>query len=109
MAINFKEYAQDLFEKIKIKVHLSKQEIELKDKSNTIFKKDFSKINETFKEFKEKIVNNIENILNKIINFFSDNLFNSSYSNGLESYLNEYLIRTENFSLTPDKIIFYSE
>ena len=83
MAINFKEYAQDLFEKIKIKVHLSKQEIELKDKSNTIFKKDFSKINETFKEFKEKIVNNIENILNKI--------------------------RTENFSLTPDKIIFYSE
>ena len=62
---------------------------------------DFSKINQTIENYKYNIIDRLTNeILNKIVNDFYQNMINKAYIERIESGLNQYLIKADNFRPT---------
>ena len=59
------------------------------------YNNDFSKINNTIKEYKEKIYKEIKKMYVEIIDGFRDNLINNFYKEYIEKSLNEYMSKSK--------------
>ena len=59
------------------------------------YNNDFSKINNTIKEYKEKIYKEIKKMYVEIIDGFRDNLINNFYKEYIEKGLNEYMSKSK--------------
>ena len=74
----------------KIIKHL-KQEKERIEKDEIQYKSDYSIIEKKLAEYKNEIVNNIENIVIEIVNEFRENIMSKVYNNKIEVNLNNYI------------------
>ena len=95
---SIKQNIQEILDKIKT---ILTNEIERLKTTATSLTNDFSKINQTIENYKNKIINYLKtDILNKIVNDFYQNMINKIYINRFETGLNEYLNKAYTFSLT---------
>lgn len=84
----------------KIKEHLSEQENILLQIQNITYSNDFSKINDTLKNYKDKLINDIKEIIIIIVNDFYNNMMEKAYNGRIENDLNLYLNEAEKYNVT---------
>ena len=88
----------------KIKSHLSNESDSIFDGT---YNNNYTKINNTIKEYKEEIFNRINKIITKIIDDFHRNIINNLYVRYYQKYLNDYIEEIIRYkSLTTD---YYEE
>ena len=98
MKLSIKQNIQEILNKIKIYIS---NEVERIKTTATSYTNNFTQINNTIESYKNNIINILSNnILNKIVNDFYDNLINVAYINRIESGLNNYLIKAEEYKTT---------
>ena len=91
-----KEYFNDIIKKIKN--NLSNEAIRLKTTAVS-YNNDYTKINNTIKEYKELIFNKLNNSLFSEFDEFHQNMINEIYINYIEKYLNECIKETKKFTI----------
>ena len=85
-----------------IKANLTNEEYRLKHEQVS-FSKDNSKFKKTIQDLKNDIISKLKEILFKIVNDFTDRVYNEGYSN-FEDCLDQYREKAENFSQKCDPI-----
>ena len=91
---NILNYIHELLDLIK--THLINEEKNVREKSD-LYKNDYTVINKTFQDYKDIIVNKLEESLIKIVKQFYENLNEKAYKRIIESGLNGYLLEAEKY------------
>ena len=81
----------------RIKEHLFNESQRMKN-SDISYSNNFSQINNTIKEFKENIFEEIKAIFFDIIREFKENMINKIYKEYIEKGLNEYIIESKKYT-----------
>ena len=100
MKLSIKQNIQEILNKIKNNIS---KEVERLKTTATSFTNNFTQINNTIKNYKENIINKLSNgIINQIVYDFYDNMINIAYIGRIESGLNSYLSKAEEYNSTCD-------
>ena len=94
---NFKQNLYPILDKIYEHFEIEAERINTTAVSYTT---DFTKINNTIKEYREKIFNKIKSIYKTIIDDFRENMINNFYKDYIESSLNNYIIESKKYTET---------
>ena len=93
MAAKIKESIQNILKNVSD--YIAKEEKRIEDEAVS-YSKDFTVIRQTIGNIKDKIINNLKEILHKIVNDFYENMEDRAYKGRLESGLNNYYKAAEN-------------
>lgn len=103
---DIKQNINDILDKIK--QEFTEEANELKEKANS-HNKDFTKIEDRIKKYKERIIEKMKTNIFSVIDEFNKNVNIKIYTNFFEKSLNEYISESENTINDNDKIVLLSD
>ena len=90
-----KQYINEIIKKVK--KHISDESVRLSNYASS-YNSNFTKINNTIKEYKENIFNQINNSILYLVQELNENIYNNIYKIFLQNYLNDYIIEVGNIT-----------
>lgn len=90
-----KQYINEIIKKVK--KHISDESVRLSNYASS-YNSNFTQINNTIKEYKENIFNQINNSILYLVQELNENIYNNIYKIFLKNLLNDYLIEVGNIT-----------